>query len=134
MSLLAFRPTPSTYQLRWFAGLWFPAFCGVIGGIASRQGAGRVGALIWLVGVLLGVAGLARPRIIRPVYTVLLRLTFPVGWLVSHLILAAVYFLAITPFGRLVGLFHDPSCVETTFCASSASKSPTIAASPFEAP
>ena len=36
-------------------------------------------------------------------------LVFPIGWVVSHLVLVIVYYLAITPLGVLMRVFgHDP--------------------------
>lgn len=51
----------------------------------------------------------AVPAILRPLYVVLTAVGLPIGWVVSHVVLAVVYYLVITPIGlamRLVG--RDP--------------------------
>jgi hypothetical protein len=95
-------------QLRWFAGLWFPAMCLMIGWMGLSRGAGRWPYALWAFGIGLGAAGLAVPRIIAPVYRGLIIATFPIGWAVSHIILRVMYYLVITPVGWLVRRFFDP--------------------------
>jgi hypothetical protein len=109
MPLLQFNLTPSRKELRWFAALWWPAMCAAAGTMAYRKFPSPVAATwIWIVGGVLAAVGFISPRFIRPVYTVLMRLTFPIGWCVSHVVLAVMYFLILTPIGFLLRLFHDP--------------------------
>jgi len=45
----------------------------------------------------------------RPVFVGLILLTYPIGWVVSHLLLAAIFYLLFLPIGlvlRMTG--HDP--------------------------
>ena len=95
-------------QLRWFAGLWLPLFLVIAGLSAFRQDARAVAGAIWAVAVVLSVAGLLRPSIVRPVYRGLIWLTFPIGWLLSHALLLTLYYVVITPIGLLVRVFYDP--------------------------
>lgn len=106
--LIDLTSKPAARELRLFAGLWFPAMCIVLGVAARRSGADGIAYTIWVTGVALGVSGLVRPAIIRPVYTGLIVLTFPIGWLMSHVLLLVMYFLVITPIGWLVRQFQDP--------------------------
>jgi hypothetical protein len=94
-------------QLRWFSGIWFPALCGVIGWMAFAS-APQWSYILWSIGALLGALGLAMPRVIAPVYRTLMVVTFPIGWVVSHLMLRVMYYLVITPIGWLVRRFYDP--------------------------
>jgi len=92
-----------------FAGVWFP----LMGTMASlfflRKLHSPAGALAAAIVVLtLSICGLAVPDVIRPVYLVLIRLSFPIGWVSSHLILLVAYYLVITPIGFLIRLAHDP--------------------------
>jgi hypothetical protein len=98
---------PNDRQLRWFAGLWFPAMCGVIGA-AVRAAQPNLAIAIWVVGLALGAGGLMRPAIVRPVYAALMWATFPIAWIMSHAILAIMYFGIITPVAMVVRLFYDP--------------------------
>ncbi len=56
-----------------------------------------------------GIMGLVFPKAVQPVYVGLAVLTYPIGFVLSYLIMGFLYFLIITPTGlvmRLVG--HDP--------------------------
>ena len=45
----------------------------------------------------------------RGVYVVWMAAVFPIGWLVSHLLLAAIYYLVITPIGIMMRVCgYDP--------------------------
>jgi hypothetical protein len=98
----------SARQLRWFAGLWLPAMCVMVGFALRRRGFDLAAVTIWTAGAVLAPVGLVRPMVIRPVYTGLIWLTFPIGWVVSHVVLLAMYFVVLTPLGALVRLFYDP--------------------------
>ena len=96
---------PTDRELRQFAGIWFPVFWAVVGLIVGS----RTGHWQWPI-ALLGVAavvalvGLIQPRLTRPIYIGWVSAAFPVGWLVSHLLLAAVYYSVITPLALLLRL------------------------------
>jgi hypothetical protein len=109
MPLLQLNLTPSRKELRWFAGLWWPAMCAAIGLMFFRKfHLSAVAEWIWVGGGLLAVLGVIAPSVIQPVYLALMRLTYPIGWCVSHVVLALMFFLVVTPVGFLVRLFHDP--------------------------
>ena len=83
--------------LRQFSGLWLA----VIGGLAVFQwvGSGRVvlGAVVGAVALLLGLRGLVQPRRVELLFRAAMALAMPIGWVVSHVILAAFFYLLITP-------------------------------------
>ncbi len=109
MPIVELNLTPSQRDLRWFAGLWWPATCAAIGLMLFSKFHGRAtGISVWVGGAMLAMLGVIAPAMIRPVYVGLLRLTYPIGWCVSHVTLAAIYFLVVTPAGFLVRLFQDP--------------------------
>ena len=61
------------------------------------------------VPVVVGVAGWIRPHGVRLVYLGACYAAAPVGFVVSHLLLAAIYFLVLTPVGLLLRLARkDP--------------------------
>jgi len=92
---------PDARTLRWFAGLQMPFF-GVLGYLwRDSLGTGGLSALV-CVSLIVGVLGLARPAWIRWIYVVWMVLVFPIGWVVSHLVLAVVYYLVLTPIALLV--------------------------------
>jgi len=109
MALFQLNLKPSTKELRWFAGLWLPLFGAMLAWMLFRKFDDPLAALA-IAGAVAAVAsaGLASPRIIRPVYLGMMRITFPLGWVISHVILFVAYFLVITPVGLVVRWFHDP--------------------------
>jgi hypothetical protein len=103
-SEIQFRPSDTT--LRQFAGLWIAFF----GGIAAYQGWIRERTTLALtlaaVGGVVGLLGLIAPKLIRPIYVGWMVAAFPIGWAVSHLILAIIFYGLFTPLAlyfRLIG-------------------------------
>jgi hypothetical protein len=110
------NPDPRT--LRQFAALWllFLFLAGLLrawrggafqGGSAfAMQGPWVVPIVMWGLALAIGVPALVAPRFVRPIYVGLMALTFPIGWAVSHLLLAFVYFGLFAGLGlafRLLG-------------------------------
>ncbi len=88
---------PSKRTLRQFAGLWIL----FMGGLAIWQYAvhARTGLAVVLaaLAVTVGPAGLVSPRLIKPVFVTWLTLAFPIGWMVSRIILMILFWGVITP-------------------------------------
>lgn len=92
--------------LRQFAALWI-LFFGVIAGwhglVRERV---AVALALAALGILVGFLGLARPQAMRPIFTGLMAITFPIGWVVSHLVLALLFFGVFTPVALLFKLIR----------------------------
>jgi len=59
--------------------------------------------------VLVGGVGFARPQWLAPIFTLWMIIAFPLAWLVSILVLAAIFFGLLTPLGLLFRLLgRDP--------------------------
>lgn len=87
----------SSRVLRQFAGLLVLFSAAALG---WRVVHGRADLTVWMLagaGVAVGLLGLTRPAVIRPVYHAAMLAAFPIGWLVSRVALAAVFYLVITP-------------------------------------
>jgi hypothetical protein len=101
---------PSRRTLRQFSGIWLPLFAVVLGlSVARLSGAWTASLAIWGVTATIGLMGIVWPPLARPVFIGLVLLTLPIGWVVSHVLLALILFLVVTPIGvvlRLLG--HDP--------------------------
>jgi len=109
VALLQLNLKPSDKDLRWFAGLWFPAFAAMAGYLVFRKLHAPAAALtIWSLALIQSLLGLFSARMILPVYRGIMRLTYPVGWVLSHIFLVLAYYCVILPVGLLVRLFHDP--------------------------
>jgi hypothetical protein len=100
---------PSRATLRQFAGLWLVFF----GGLALWQGLVRgqtgLATLCAVLALTIGPLGLIRPGWIRPIYVGWMILAFPIGWSVSQVMLALMFYGLFTPIGlvfRLLG--RDP--------------------------
>lgn len=93
----------SPRMLRNFAGLCLVIF-GVFFLLSWYRHAGVPTLAAWIglmVGVLLGVVGLAKPVLIRPVFLGAIAATRPIGLAVSVLVLAIVYYGFVTPVARV---------------------------------
>jgi hypothetical protein len=63
--------------------------------------------------LLLGVVGLFKPAILRPLYLGWMVVTFPIGWIVSKLILATLFYGVFTPLGVCFRIFgRDALCLK----------------------
>jgi hypothetical protein len=108
MSLIRINHHPSVRQLRVFAGAWL-IFFGLLAIFLRAKG--HQYAAIAVGGIAIGVpsVGLAAPEVLRLAYLGLSYATFPIGWVISHAILAALYYVVFTPVGLLLRLFdYDP--------------------------
>ena len=102
MALIELGREPSRRELNLF-GAMLLVVAGVIGAIVYwRFDASRVAIAIWSVGGLLALLHLAFPVLRRSIYFGWMYVTYPIGWVISHAILAAVYYLVITPTGLIL--------------------------------
>jgi len=110
MSLIRIDRNPSPRQLAVFGIIWLVFFAGVGWAALSRDGWASA-AIVWSVAVLVPAIGWFVPSLLRIVYLGMAYLTFPIGLVVSFVILAAIYYVVLTPIGlvmRLAG--YDPMC------------------------
>lgn len=95
---------PPARVLRQFAGLWLV----LIGGIALWQGLARerttLGFVLGALAVLFGVAGMVWPKSIRPLFVGLTVATFPIGWVVTRVVLLIMFYGLFTPLGLVFKL------------------------------
>ena len=108
--MISVQWNPERKQLRQFAAIWFPAFCALVGWLVGKK-TGHWGGveIAWVVGGGIALAGFIHPPLIRPVFVGLILATFPIGWVVSHVLLGIIFYGVVTPIGvilRLTG--HDP--------------------------
>jgi ABC-type uncharacterized transport system permease subunit len=65
--------------------------------------------VIWVVGALAGLSSLLLPAANLPLYVVLTLITYPIGLVLSYVLMAFVFYVIFTPVGlwfRLIG--RDP--------------------------
>jgi len=97
MPLVRINRNPSARDLRQFSGVWLPLFAALAGGVSYWHGGTIQALVIWAVGSALAVVGLASPACARLVFVGLSYLTFPIGFVVSYVVLSAVFLLVVTP-------------------------------------
>ncbi|MDQ8202623.1 SxtJ family membrane protein [Pelagicoccus sp. SDUM812003] len=108
MSLLRINRNPSARDLRLFAGLWL-VFLSGFAWIAYGRGYLAVAGVLLALALPFGALGLAAPRAIRWLYVATSLATYPIGFVISHLLLAVIYYLVVTPIGLLLKLLgKDP--------------------------
>ncbi len=108
--MIEIRRNPSTRELRLFAALIFPAFWTVVALLLhTRLGWSNVALTIAVAAVCISIAGFVEPRFMRLVYLGMIMATYPIGFVVSHILLAVVYYVVFTGVAVLLRLLgRDP--------------------------
>ena len=112
-----FRETnwkPGAHDLRSFGkviALGFPIIASLLGASVWRRSHLWPAWALWLggIGLVVGLACMLVPRAARPFYLVWMALGCCLGFVVSNVVLGAIYFFIVTPIGlalRLAG--RDP--------------------------
>lgn len=97
MAVIEINKDPSQKELAWF-GLMFLAFFGLIGGVVWwRFDAPNVAYILWGVAAVIVAAYYAVPALRKPIYLGWLYAAFPIGWVISHLVMGIIYYLVFTP-------------------------------------
>ena len=112
MALVSLNLRPSEKLLKDFGFISLIMFF-VIG--LLLLGLGKVPAkgfmIFGLVGVVLYILSRISVALIKPVYLVMILLTFPIGWVVSHVMMALFYYGIITPIALFFRILNrDPLC------------------------
>jgi hypothetical protein len=96
-------------ELLWFGPL-FALFVGTIGAILIRR-FDLVGLAygLWVVSAAIIVVYYLVPSIRTPTYRAWILSVMPIGWVVSHVLLAIVYYVVLTPIGLILRILrYDP--------------------------
>jgi hypothetical protein len=108
MPLIRINKNPGGRQLAVFAAAW-AAVLGAAGALYWRHGRHGAAEAAWAVAAAAPLLGAASMGALRRLYVFLSYAAYPVGFVVSHVALAAVYYLAITPIGLTMRLLrYDP--------------------------
>ena len=90
---------PPRRTLRQFAGLSLVVFGGLACWGYFAKGRVTSSAVLATLAIAIGLPGLVRPRLVRPVYVGSMILAFPIGWAVSRVLLATLFYGVVTPMG-----------------------------------
>ncbi len=97
--------TPSERELQWF-GLIVLVVFGMLGSMALwRFDALGAAQVLWSLGAGIALGFYALRPLRRPIYGLWMRLTTPIGWAISNLVLAIIFYGLITPLGLVMRLF-----------------------------
>lgn len=93
--------SPTQPVLRQFAGL-LVLFCGGLGLWQMLSTGPLWSKVLCGVGLVVGILGLIRTDLIKPLWIVWMIVLFPVAWVITHVLLAVLYFGLFTPIGLVL--------------------------------
>jgi len=109
MALLDIKKNPTPRELKTF-GTMFAVFFALVGGLVWWQSGSRTaGLIVWAAAGLVILVFLLVTAARRPIYLAWSYALYPIGYLITLVLMAIVYYLVITPTGLLMRLFgRDP--------------------------
>ena len=88
---------PTARALRQFAGAWLIFFLAVAVYRYLARGQHQIGLAVGAMAVVVGCLGLIKPAAVRWLFVGATVLAFPIGWVVSQVMLGVMYYCIITP-------------------------------------
>ena len=114
---VTFRASPRV--LRQFAVLTL-LILGGWGAWTLWRGSTQLGVAALTIAVVVGVVGLVRPQAIRWLFGAAMVVAFPIGWVVSQVLLLSLFVVVFTPIGFVFRLMkRDPLQLRTDALADS---------------
>jgi hypothetical protein len=95
---------PSNKILRQFAALWLLLFLALAYQKYFVAENHTAGIILACVAALIGIPGIIRPSLVRWVFVGAIVLTFPIGWLVSQVMLVILFYVVVTPIALILRL------------------------------
>src|SRR5690349_6028563 len=106
--MIEINKNPSRRDLLIFTSI-LPIFFGLVGWLRWRNGSTDAAFVLWGIGAAVTLVALVAAPARRFIYVGWMYVTFPIAWVVSHTILAVMYFVVATPVALLMKLFgSDP--------------------------
>ena len=101
MSVVQINTNPTRRELNQFGFIWL-GFIALFGVIAQfKFGNPLVARGLWVAAVVVPIVGWLVPAFMRLVFLGMSYLAWPIGFVVSHVVLAIVYYFVLTPIGLL---------------------------------
>ena len=115
MALVALNLKPEARQLRQF-GVMGAVFFAILVGLAQWRGSifgfaiapeslQNTSMVLGGIAALFGALAVVFPKALTPVFLVLSVITFPIGFVLSHVLIFAMFYLLFTPIGLLMRAF-----------------------------
>lgn len=109
MAVIEVNRNPSRRELNLFGAIWLGFFLLVAGGLWLKLHSSVVSVALAAAAVMVPVVGWSVPSFMRVVYVGLSYLAWPIGFVVSHVLLGSVYYLLVTPIGLIMrATRYDP--------------------------
>src|SRR4051812_38779795 len=115
MGLITLNFKPTTRQLRQFGAIGFVVFALIaaklyfrhtfVGATLTTQTAHTIAIALWALAAACGIAALVAPAVLQPLFIGMSIIAFPIGMVVSYIILAIMFYGVITPVGLIMRLF-----------------------------
>ena len=109
MAVIQVNRNPSRRELNQFGFIWlgFLIFFGLLAWFKLERH--TAATVVWALAVVVPIIGWLAPAFMKVVFLGLSYAAFPIGFVVSHIILAVVYYLVLTPIGLAMKVFrYDP--------------------------
>ena len=109
MSLIKINRNPPRSQLAVFGLIWLVFFAGFGALMLWRGRPWSLVGPVWVMAAVVPAIGWIVPAFMRIVYLGMAYLTFPIGFVLSFVLMVIIYYLVLTPVGlimRIVG--YDP--------------------------
>jgi hypothetical protein len=97
---------PTDRMLRQFASLWIIFFLAIAARQEFHHHRHTAAIVLAVLAVSVGPLGMAWPRLIKPVFVGWMAMAYPIGWVVSRIVLGVIFFGLFTPVAwvlRLIG-------------------------------
>lgn len=103
--MIPINRTPSPAILRQFAWIVLPVFAALVGGLVWwRTGSITTAAIVWGIGGLAAAVAVASREVARQLFVGLQVITYPIGLVVSTIVLAFLFYAVFTPFAVVMRL------------------------------
>jgi hypothetical protein len=109
VAIIEVNRNPSRRELNLFGFIWLGFFLLAAGGLWLKLHSPAVSVALAAVAIAVPGLGWALPGFMRVVYVGMSYLAWPIGFVVSHVLLAAVYYVVVTPIGLIMrAAGYDP--------------------------
>jgi hypothetical protein len=88
---------PTTRVLRQFSAAWLVFLLAFGAHQHLARGHRAIGLAVMGLALVVGVAGLIKPAIVRWLFVGSMVLAFPIGWVVSQIMLSLMFYVVLTP-------------------------------------
>ena len=111
MAIIEIKKDPGRKELAWF-GLLLLCFFGLVGALLYwKFDAPEAARIVWIAAAAVTLVYYAVPPLRRPLFLGWMYAAFPIGFAISYVLMAVIYYAVVTPIGVLMRLFgRDSMC------------------------